>query len=105
LHPDGSETWVSPLGTVHQVAAAAYPVDGLSDAVPPEAAITDEPPDDPDPTSEWALPPEPDPSPELTAAEVDQILDAQLDAQIDATLDAVRWPAYIAAYQREMAGR
>jgi hypothetical protein len=112
LHPDGSETWVSPFGKAHHVPAAAYPMDGPSDTGPPDAAISDEPPDDPDPFTDLLSPsqlrdePGPDPDrspPDFTAAEIDQIFDAQLDAHIDATLDAVRWPAYASAYEREMA--
>jgi hypothetical protein len=109
LHPDSSETWVSPFGTVHYVPAAAYLMDGPSDTGPPEAAISDGLPDYRDPTvdgCETAPPPDapaPDLSQKFTAAEIDQILDAQLDAHIDATLDAVRWPAYATAYEREMA--
>jgi Domain of unknown function (DUF222)/HNH endonuclease len=109
LHPDGSETWVSPFGTVHHVPTAAYPMDGPCDTGPPDEAIVDEPPDYGDATVddlEYRPPPDPaesDPSQEFTAAEIDQILDAQLDAHIDATLDAVRWPAYATAYEREMA--
>jgi hypothetical protein len=109
LHPDGSETWISPFGTVHHVPPAAYPIDGPSDTGPPEAAIGDAVPLQPDALSDGLdtrVPrdlPDPDPLSELTAAEVDQILAAQLDAHIDATLAAVRWPAYAAAYEREMA--
>jgi hypothetical protein len=110
LHPDGSETWVSPFGKVHLVPAVAYPMDGPSDTGPPEAAIGDALPDSSDPSVEgFESSPPPDPPdpdrapPDLTAAEIDQILDAQLDAHIDATLDAVRWPAYAGAYEREMA--
>jgi hypothetical protein len=108
LHPDGSETWVSPFGKAYRVPAAAYPIDGPSDTGPPDAAIVDEPPDDLDAAAAdgatiWPLDDaEPEPSQEFTAAEIDQILDAQLDAHIDATLDAVRWPVYTSAYQREM---
>jgi Domain of unknown function (DUF222) len=109
LHPDGSETWVSPFGKAYRVPAAAYPIFGPPDTGPPDEAIVDEPPDRPDPTADdfaiRHLPdePVPDPSQELSAAEIDQILDAQLDGHIDATLDAVRWPAYTSAYGREMA--
>jgi hypothetical protein len=107
LHPDGSETWESPFGKTYFAPAAAYPMDGPSDTGPPDTAIVDEPPDYSDPTADDFATRQPTdapaPSPEFTAAEIDQILDAQLDAHIDATLDAVRWPAYAAAYELEMA--
>jgi hypothetical protein len=113
LHPDGSETWVSPFGKSYIVPAAAYPMYGPVDTGPPEAAISDELPDDPDPFCDLVSPsalsdvPGLDPDrapPDFTAAEIDQILDAQLDAHIDATLAAVRWPTYAAALEHEMAG-
>jgi Domain of unknown function (DUF222) len=109
LYPDGGETWVSAFGKAYDVPAASYPIYGPSDTGPPEAAISDETSVVPDPTADvisaCRLDEEldPDPPPDLSVAEIDQILDAQLDAQIDATLDAVRWPAYTSAYQREMA--
>ncbi len=50
LHPDGSETWVSPFGAVHHVPPEAYPMEGVTDTGPPEAAVTDNIPGQVDPT-------------------------------------------------------
>ena len=111
LHPDGSETWVSPFGATHHVPPAAYPMDGVTDTGPPEAAVSDSVSDQVDPTQDVEAFASglnrsdlcPEPPADLTPAEIDEILDAQLDAYIDATLAAVRWPAYDAAYERATA--
>lgn len=81
MHPDESETWVSPYGVEHDVPPATYPVTGVTDTGPPEAAVSDEAPAPPftgsSPGSEAIRPwppgdePEPDPPPDLTPAEID----------------------------------